>query len=71
MCCGQPSWLQARNSTDACPHPGLTNCLNCRAELCSAHIIECEDCNLYLCSDCFPEHHREHERRERQVRRAS
>ncbi len=67
MACGQEMWIQARNFTDACPHPGITNCIECRAELCSAHILDCEVCNLFVCADCAPEHARMHERNERRV----
>jgi hypothetical protein len=71
MCCGQEAWIQARNSTDACCHPPIANCIECRAELCSAHLQECEVCELYICRDCAREHYREHELRARQLRRAS
>jgi hypothetical protein len=67
MACGQEMWIQARNSTNHCAHPAITNCIECRAELCSAHIHECEVCNLYVCSDCVIEHYKEHERNTRQL----
>jgi predicted sulfurtransferase len=71
MPCGQEMWLQARNSTDACPHPPIVICSVCRGELCSAHIIECEVCEDFICSDCQAEHYRQHELKARQLRRAS
>ncbi len=71
MPCGQEMWIQARNATNACAHPGITNCIECRSELCSAHIHECEVCNLYVCPDCVVEHYKEHERNSRQVGHAA
>lgn len=71
MCCGQEAWIQARNSTDACCHPGITNCIECRAELCSSHIIECEVCNLFVCADCVIEHYKQHEMKTRQMGHAA
>lgn len=71
MPCGHPAWLHARNSTDCCPHPGITNCIECRSDLCSAHIIECEVCDMFVCSDCVFEHYREHERNTRQIGHAA
>lgn len=68
MPCGQEMWIQARNSTNACPHPGITNCVECRAELCSAHIAgECEVCEMYVCTDCAIEHYKEHDRISREL----
>jgi hypothetical protein len=67
MSCGLEPWKHAHNSTDACPHPPITNCNDCRDELCSSHIIECEVCGMYVCMDCVCGHYREHERMSRQV----
>lgn len=71
MPCGQEMWIQARNFTDACNHPPIVHCVECRAGICSAHIIECDECGYFVCRDCVREHAREHERRERQLLRAS
>lgn len=69
MACGQQMWLHARNNTNACPHPEVAHCTECRGELCSAHIVECETCNHFVCSDCAPEHYRNHRRKETALRR--
>jgi hypothetical protein len=67
MACGQEMWIQARNSTNACPRPGITNCVECRSELCSSHIHECEVCRMFVCSDCIFEHYKEHDRITREL----
>jgi len=59
----------AVHSTDLCPHPSITVCSDCRVELCSAHLLECEECNHFLCRDCIAEHIREHQRYEQALRR--
>ena len=64
-------WQSAKNATNQCPHPALVHCLECRAGICSAHIIECDECNLFVCSDCAGEHMANHVRAERQLLRAS
>lgn len=71
MACETEMWIHAKNVTTHCPHPALTNCFDCRVGLCSSHIVECEECNLFICRDCAPEHQRQHERAARQVRKAS
>jgi len=71
MACGHEPWIQARNSNEACFHPPIAHCTQCRAELCSAHLIECEICEHFICSDCVVEHYKEHERKTRQIGRAA
>ncbi len=71
MACGQEMWIQARNVTNACAHPPIAMCADCRDNLCSAHIIDCEICEAFVCSDCVLEHYRQHELKARQMRRAS
>jgi predicted sulfurtransferase len=67
MPCETEMWQHAKNVTSACAHPAIVHCLECRAGICSAHIIECEVCEMFICSDCEPEHQRNHEKLQRQV----
>ena len=57
--------------TSFCSHPAITFCQSCRCGLCSAHILECEICEAFLCQDCEREHYRQHELKARQMGRAS
>ncbi len=69
MACETEMWLHQKNVTNLCPHPPIVHCADCRCGICSAHIIECEICEAFLCSDCVLEHYRQHELKARQVRR--
>jgi hypothetical protein len=71
MPCETEMWQHAKNATNHCAHPAIVHCIECRGGICSAHIVECEECNLFVCSDCEPEHYREHFRKEVQMRLAS
>jgi len=71
MPCGQEMWIQARNSTDACPHPPIVHCVECRIGICSAHIIECEVCEYFVCADCVVEHYKNHEKITRELGHAA
>jgi len=51
-----------------CPHAALTQCADCRAELCQAHAIECEVCRMYVCGDCIIEHRFSHDQAEQKLR---
>lgn len=57
----------SRNKPLPCPHPALAHCGECRAGLCSGHLVECEVCNLYFCRDCITAHSQEHVRIEQQI----
>ena len=59
MACSSPSWRHARNATTLCPHPAITSCAECEQPLCSAHIVECDVCGRFLCSECSAEHSHE------------
>jgi predicted sulfurtransferase len=67
MPCEIEFWQHAKNATTMCPHPAIVHCSDCRVGLCSAHILECEVCEHFICSDCQPEHERQHKLAERQL----
>jgi len=47
MPCETEIWKHAKNSTTECARPPIVHCVECRGGICSAHIIECEVCNLF------------------------
>jgi hypothetical protein len=51
-----------------CPHPAIFHCSECRIGLCDPHTFECDTCNLFLCSDCLPEHRRKHLEQENRLK---
>lgn len=69
MACETEMWLHQKNVTTLCPHPAIVHCEDCRAGLCSSHIVECETCGHFICHDCAAEHYREHRRKETELRR--
>lgn len=72
MACGdQEFWQHAHNASNHCPHPPIVHCEECRVGICSAHIVECEICEYFVCQDCSAEHAREHKREEQKNRRVA
>jgi hypothetical protein len=71
MPCETEIWKHAKNSTTECARPPIVHCVECRGGICSAHIIECEVCNLFLHQHCAFEHYKEHERLTRQMGNAA
>jgi hypothetical protein len=61
MACAIPTWIHAKNATTQCAHPAITNCADCQAGICSAHIVECEVCHKFICGDCISEHRFNHD----------
>lgn len=59
MACETQFWLHAKNVTTFCPRPAITECAECGAPLCSAHIVECGVCGRFLCAECAAEHKHE------------
>ncbi len=51
-----------------CPHPSISHCSDCHAELCSAHCIECDVCRHFICSDCIISHRYSHDLEEQKLK---
>lgn len=51
-----------------CPHPPAAHCSDCRAQLCSAHIVECSVCELFICGDCITDHRFQHDLAEQKLK---
>jgi hypothetical protein len=49
------------HGTTLCQHAAIAECCDCRAGLCSAHIIDCDLCGGKLCADCLFDHTLRHD----------
>lgn len=46
-----------------CPHPDVSDCVECRFPHCNIHLAECDLCGEFVCQDCWAEHRHGHGRR--------
>jgi hypothetical protein len=60
--------VNAYGSSTLCPHPAIAECADCGIGLCSAHIVECDVCELLLCKDCIPDHIYKHDLAEKKLK---